>query len=323
MLCLLLGNCLTSFLPRALAGCVVRWQTRNKHLKKRRASAALLRCPGCHWKHALSEGHSLLLLQGAHSIGQLLCSTSGFVIKTGIAHKVTHNILNTFCAFRRAGWVYGWRLVWPSCPRPYGHCAPRCAAAGWVAQRGGGWDIGIGREQKHMGGRKRCWPDRATCFPWQRWWTWFSSSICDRQSSQNNSMQNKQLRADENRANNIVIRKRAKAQIAVPSVKGEVREGKWLHSPCAAGGTPTLPCTASPCLQRLQPCKHNLTLVQPRRGLATAERSGMFSCLVASVSAPSEVRQHIAFYPQVGAKSNAASQLAIPSTYLSCARAHP
>lgn len=39
-------------------------------------------------------------------------------------------------------------------------------------------------------------------------------------------MQNKQLRADENRANNIVIRKRAKAQIAVPSVKGEVREGK-------------------------------------------------------------------------------------------------
>lgn len=39
------------------------------------------------------------------------------------------------------------------------------------------------------------------------------------------TMQNKQLRADENRANNIVIRKRAKAQIAVPIVKGEVREG--------------------------------------------------------------------------------------------------
>ena len=35
-------------------------------------------------------------------------------------------------------------------------------------------------------------------------------------------MQNKQLRADENKANNIVIRKRAKAQIAVPIVKGEV-----------------------------------------------------------------------------------------------------
>lgn len=39
-------------------------------------------------------------------------------------------------------------------------------------------------------------------------------------------MQNKQLRADENRANNTVIRKRAKAQIAVSSVKGEVRDGK-------------------------------------------------------------------------------------------------
>lgn len=63
--------------------------------------------------------------------------------------------------------------------------------------------------------------------------------------------------------------------------------------------------------------------VQHQRGLTAAERSGMFSCLVASVSSQPKVRQHIAFYPQVGANSNAASQLAIPSTCLSRARAHP
>ena len=60
-------------------------------------------------------------------------------------------------------------------------------------------------------------------------------------------MQNKQLRGDENRANNTVIRKRAKAQIAVSSVKGEVREGKWLCVPYAAQGTQIWPQRAAVC----------------------------------------------------------------------------
>lgn len=84
----------------------------------------------------------------------------------------------------------------------------------------------------------------------------FSVSICRlgsanqfvicRAAKINNSMQNKQLRADENRANNTVIRKRAKAQIVVSIVK-EVREGKWLHVPYAACGTQIHPQIAMVC----------------------------------------------------------------------------
>lgn len=58
-------------------------------------------------------------------------------------------------------------------------------------------------------------------------------------------MRNKEPRADENRANNTVIRKGAKAQIAVLSVKGEVRGGKGLYIPDAAQGTPICPQTAA------------------------------------------------------------------------------
>lgn len=54
-------------------------------------------------------------------------------------------------------------------------------------------------------------------------------------------MQSKELKADENRANNTVIRKGAKAQIAVLSVKGEVRGGKGLYIPCAVQGTQNVP----------------------------------------------------------------------------------
>lgn len=77
--------------------------SRTSHLEQCRASAALLKRPACRWKNTLSDRQSLLLPQGAHLIGQLLCTVSDFVIKTGIAHKMTHNILTTFCSFRSAG----------------------------------------------------------------------------------------------------------------------------------------------------------------------------------------------------------------------------
>lgn len=76
--------------------------SRTSHLEQCRASAALFKRPACRWKNTLSDRQSLLLPQGAHLIGQLLCTVSDFVIKTGIAHKMTHNILTTFCSFRRA-----------------------------------------------------------------------------------------------------------------------------------------------------------------------------------------------------------------------------
>lgn len=97
--------------------------------------------------------------------------------------------------------------------------------------------------ENDAGQREPC----STCFLSQHLWTWFSYSICETQSSQNNPVKNKQLRTDENRANNTVIRKKAKAQIAVSSMKGEAREGKCLYVPYAAQGTQIWPQIAAVC----------------------------------------------------------------------------
>jgi len=109
-----------------------------------------------------------------------------------------------------------------SCPRPYGHPAPCCADVGWEVQQDSGWEAGVGRERmwgESNDGRTEQWASSGSVGGLGsaiQFVTGRAAKI---------TMQNKQLRADENKANNIVIRKRAKAQIAVPIVKGEVREG--------------------------------------------------------------------------------------------------
>lgn len=83
-------------------------------------------------------------------------------------------------------------------------------------QQDSGWEAGVGREclwGESDEGRTERWASSGSAIQFV---TGRAAKI---------TMQNKQLRADENRANNIVIRKRAKAQIAMPIVKGEVREG--------------------------------------------------------------------------------------------------